>query len=181
MGEEMILAWEILHGEAQQSAEWLETDLEGTLAANIENIGEGSVTGKTRTRIMEQMELTRSQLLDKALAEYGDQAARPCWSWANRDKLSAAWLLTVSGLTAAEFSEAATSHLCLPSPACINRVGETVRGDTKMDIYGDRVRSVAHCGAGYRHRHDLIKHFLLRQMKFAGIQVECEIFNLFVR
>ena len=67
---------------------------------------------------MEQLEQLRSKLLTKGLEQYHDQEARPCWSWPDRGKQTSAWLLTLTGLSGPEFSEAAPTHLCLPSPAC---------------------------------------------------------------
>ena len=59
--------------------------------------------------------------------------------------ISSSWLLALPGvdsnLTNAEFSEAAAANLCLPSPACRERVEDTVKGNRKVDIYGDNVQA----------------------------------------
>ena len=36
-------------------------------------------------------------------------------------------------------------------------------------------------GDGFRKRHDLVKNFLFRKLRSAGVQTECEVFNLFAR
>ena len=130
---------------------------------------------------MEQLEQLRSKLLTKGLEQYHDQEARPCWSWPDRGKQTSAWLLTLTGLSGPEFSEAAATHLCLPSPACAPRVGEKIQGAKKVDIFGDNVRSAKLKGDGFRKRHDHVKNFLFRKLRTAGVQTECEVFNLFAR
>ena len=73
--------------------------------------------------------------------------ARPAWAWKQRDKISSSWLLTLPGgdstLSNAEFVEAAATNLCLPSPACMGRVGETVKGRKVIDMNGDQVQATA--------------------------------------
>ena len=65
-------------------------------------------------------------------SEVRPKSTRAAWGWRQRDKVSCAWLLAMPGgataLSNAEFSEAAASNLCLPSPACRGRIGELVRG-----------------------------------------------------
>ena len=65
-----------------------------------------------------------------------------------------AWLLAMPGqgtsLSNAEFSEAAASNLCLPSPACRGRVGEPIRGRATIDEYGDNVQATALPGDHWR-------------------------------
>ena len=48
-----------------------------------------------------------------------------------------------------------------------------------MDKYGDNVVAQALQGDGYRRRHDELKKKLVRLMRWAGIDVQCEVFNLF--
>ena len=130
---------------------------------------------------MEQLEQARCKLLTKGLEQFYDQEARPCWSWPDRGKQTSAWLLTLTGLSGPEFSEAAATHLCIPSPACASRVGETIKGSKKVDIFGDNIRSATMKGDGYRKRHDHVKNFLFRKLRTAGVETECEVFNLFAR
>ena len=130
---------------------------------------------------MEHLENTRSKLLTKGLEQFHNQEARPCWGWPDRDKQTSAWLLTLTGLTGPEFSEAAATHLCLPSPACASRIGEKIKGVKRIDLFGDNLRSANLTGDGFRKRHDLVKNFLFRKLRSSGVQTECEVFNLFAR
>ena len=125
IGEEFRQSWGKLRLEAAQAAQWLEEELEGPLKVHTQSAGEGSITGATRRLVMEQLETQRCKLLSKGLELYHDQEARPCWSWPDRGKQTSAWLLTLTGLNGPEFSEAAATQLCLPSPACASRIGET--------------------------------------------------------
>ena len=63
----------------------------------------------------------------------------------------------------------------------LSRLGESVSRGKTVDLFGDTVRSAAMSGDGFRTRHDSVKNFLHRQMKFAGISVVCEVFGLFAR
>ena len=102
------------------------------LATPLRGLGEGSVTGATRGEIMAAQEELQAKVLSKALSEVRPKSTRAAWGWRQRDKVSCAWLLAMPGgataLSNAEFSEAAASNLCLPSPACRGRIGELVRG-----------------------------------------------------
>ena len=130
---------------------------------------------------MEQLEQLRHKMLSRGLSLYHNQEARLCLSWPDRDMQTTAWLLTITGLTGSEFSEAAANQLCLPSPACASRLGEKVRGAKKVDLFGDNVRAANLKGDGFRSRHDLIKNFLFRRLRAVGVPTECEVFNLFAR
>ena len=181
MGEEFQRCWGRMRLEAAEASRWLEEELEGPLAVGAASAGEGSISGGTRRVVMEQLEQTHHKLLTKGLLLYTDQEARPCWSWPDRDKQTTAWLLTLTGLTGPEFTEAAATQLCLPSPACSTRLGETIRGAKKIDLFGDNVRAAKLPGDGFRSRHDLVKNFLFRKLRAAGVPTECEVFNLFAR
>ena len=80
-----------------------------------------------------------------------------------------------------EFSEAAATNLCLPSPACSGRVGETVKGRVQVDAYGDNIQSTCLPGDHWRRRHDMLKHVLYRLCMWAGLPCEQEVFNIFSR
>ena len=181
IGEEFMQSWGKLRLEAAQAAQWLEEELEGPLKVHAQSAGEGSTTGATRRLVMEQLEQLRCKLLGKGLELYHDQEARPCWSWPDRGKQTTAWLLTLTGLTGPEFSEAAATQLCLPSPACASRIGEKIRGNKKIDLFGDNLRAAKLPGDGFRKRHDLVKNFIFRKLRAAGVPTECEVFNLFSR
>ena len=142
MGEEFQKCWGTMRLEAAEAARWMdEEELEGPLRVTAASAGEGSTNGSTRKLVMEQLEESRYKLVSRGLSVYHDQEARPCWSWPDRDKQTTAWVLTLTGLTGPEFSEAAGTQLCLPSPACASMLGETVRGAKKVDLFGDNVRA----------------------------------------
>ena len=48
-----------------------------------------------------------------------------------------------------------------------------------MDRYGDNVVSECVEGDGWRRRHDKMKRKLLSLLRWAGLEVQCEVFNLF--
>ena len=165
-GEEMRRAWDTLTREAREAAEWLGSDVEQVFSVPLAGLGEGSVSGKTRGDIVSAREKTRAQVLTKALSLYMPRKARPAWAWKQRDKISSSWLLALSGadssLNNAEFAEAAATSLCLPSPACVGRVGEIVKGRKVIDMYGDQVQAAPLPGDHWRQRHDQLKHVLHR-------------------
>ena len=184
-GKEMERAWEILTREATEAAQWLGTQVDPVFSTPLPALGDGSVTGKTRGEIVATIEKTRAQLLSKALALYMPKKARPAWAWKQRDKISSSWLLALPGpdssLSNAEFAEAAATSLCLPSPACMGRVGETVKGRKVIDVYGDQVQATPLPGDHWRQRHDQLKHVLHRLCIWAGLPCEIEVFNIFSR
>ena len=184
-GDEMKRAWEILTVEANESAEWLGTEVAEVFSGSLSGLGDGSLSGKTRGEITAAREKTRAELLTKALSLYLPKKARPAWAWKQRDKISSSWLLALPGpdssLSNAEFAEAAATSLCLPSPACIGRLGETIKGRKVIDIYGDQVQATALPGDHWRQRHDQLKHVLYRLCMWAGLPCEMEVFNLFSR
>ena len=184
-GAELTRAWNMLTKEATEASEWLGVETEHVFTIPLPGLGEGSVTGKTRGEIVTAREKIRAQLLSKALTMYQPRKARPVTAWKQRDKISSAWLLALPGaessLSNAEFSEAAAANLCLPSPACKGRVGETVKGRKVIDMYGDSIQAAALPGDHWRQRHDMVKHVIYRLCLWAGLPCEQEVFNLFSR
>ena len=69
--------------------------------------------------------------------------------------------------------------LCLPSPACLERLGEVVKGNQRVDLYGDVVQSASLPGDHFRKRHDRCKMKIFRTCQWAGLESEVEVFNLF--
>ena len=124
-------------------------------------MGESSTDGSTRGKIIEERDKTMSNCLKKGLDCHPkqDRTNRPVWSWLQRDKLSSAWLQALPGpdssLTSAEFSEAAAAALCLPSPACVERLGQVVKGRQVVDLYGETVQSAPLPSDHIRKRHDV--------------------------
>ena len=80
-----------------------------------------------------------------------------------------------------EFTAAASTNLCLPQPACVERVGETIKGRVKIDDHGDNIQSTALPGDHWRKRHDSINITLWRLCMWAGLPADMEVFNLFSR
>ena len=122
------------------------------------------------------------RLMDEGLLHIPNKEARAVWSWPEADKLSSQWLLVLPGyantLTSAEFAECAAALLRIPSPACASLLGVQV-GRRAVDLYCDAVMAEAVSGDGWRKRHDQVKMRLLGLLRWAGIEVDCEVFNLF--
>ena len=168
--------------EAAEASRYLGEDLEGVLAERVEGVGQ-EAKGCIRQKITEQVETRRGRLLLKALEQHPDREARPVFSWPERDKHSAAWLLALPGpnfaLSNAEFSEAFAAMLACPSPACTERLGQPVPGGKRVCRWGDVVVTARMRGDGERIRHDAVKMKLKSMLQWAGIPAEVEVFNLF--
>ena len=78
-----------------------------------------------------------------------------------------------------EFAEAAAANLCLPSPACVGRVGEIIKGRVKIDPHGDNLQATCLQGDHWRIRHNFLVQFIHRACLWAGVPAEMEVFNLF--
>ena len=184
-GQELRTLWASLQQEEQQAAVWLMREGQDTLSQELESVGGSSTDGSTRGRITEERDLTRGALIKKGLQTHPQQTRtnRPVWAWLQRDKLSSAWLQALPGpdssLTSAEFAEASAAALCLPSPACKEKLGEKVTGRSVVDLYGDTVQSAQLPGDHWRRRHDRIKIRLYQLCQWAGVPCEMEVFNLF--
>ena len=124
------------------------------------------------------MKNTRAKVLVKALDLMRPKSTRAAWAWRQRDKVSSAWLLANPGpdttLTSGEFREAATTNLCLPSPACAGGVSKTVQGQKKIDKYGDTIQATPLCGDHWRRRHDLLVQLVDRSCMWVGVAAERE-------
>ena len=181
-GFELVEAWTILQREARGMVEYLGEELEGALSWCVEGVGDGSVNGGTRKKVVEQREKLKGLVLKKALELHPNQSARPVIVWPEMDKLASAWLLSYpgphTGLPASIFSEAVCSHLCLPSPACRDRVGEKV-GKSVVDVFGDNIMSAALPGDHWRTRHDTIKMALNSLCSWARLPATVEVWGLF--
>ena len=184
-GQELRTLWASLQQEEQQAAVWLMREGQDTLSQELESVGGSSTDGSTRGRITEERDLTRGALIKKGLQTHPQQTRtnRPVWAWLQRDKLSSAWLQALPGpdssLTSAEFAEASAAALCLPSPACKEKLGEKVTGRSVVDLYGDTVQSARLPGDHWRRRHDRIKIRFYQLCQWAGVPCEMEVFNLF--
>ena len=184
-GVELRRVWNQLRTEEEQAADWLGVVPQENLNVQVGCVGLNSCDGSTRGKITEERDKTWANLIKKGLEIHPkqDRTNRPVWSWLQRDKLSSAWLQALpspdSSLSSAEFSEAAAAALCIPSPACSERLGQVIRGTQVVDLYGEAVQSTITTGNHYRKRHDAYKMRLFQMCQWAGLDAEVEVFNLF--
>ena len=183
-GLEFCHAWETLRNEASQSCQYLDQQLEGLLAAETQGAGSGSVDGSTRRMVTIELEDMRAAVLAKALQQHHDQTARPVWVHPQLDKLSQGWILSLpghNGFTQAEFSETVARFLCLPSPCCQPKLGESLeQHGLHLDAYGDNIMSVSNIpGDLFRVRHDTVKTVLNSFCMTSSIRAECEVYGIF--
>ena len=183
-GEELRKVWDLLKLEEEQAAGWLGEEVQENLSSQVESVGGTSCDGSTRGKVSEERDKTWAKLIVKGLKDHPqqDRTNRPIWSWLQRDKLSSAWLQSLPGpdtkLTSAEFSEAAAAALCIPSPACMEKLGQVIRGRQVVDLFGEAVQSTITTGDHYRKRHDAYKMRLFQMCQWAGLEAEVEVFNL---
>ena len=174
-------AFDAVKEEYRVSSMYLGREMEGVISEGFAAIEEEGY----RSRVVEQRDVTRHLLLNKALQLYPDQEARPVWSWPELDKCSSQYLACLPGsetsFTSAEFCEAVAAHLSVPSPACSTRLGEKVKGRQVVDSFGDTVISAQMCGDGWRTRHTMMEKLIVKKCRWAGVPVQCEVFNLFAR
>ena len=186
-GKELAESWRLLQLETRSAMTFLEEDdeeVEGPLSAAVEDAGEGSVTGGTRGQLVQDKEMLMGRVMLRALEKHPRQGDRAVFSWPQRDKLSAAFLLQLPGhdssLTAAEFGECVAALLCLPSPACSDpRVLGANVGKRKVDRFGDNAMAEAVKGDNWRKRHNAVERKLFSLLKWAGVESELEVFNEF--
>ena len=181
-GLELARAWDSLQLEARESCQYLGREVPEQLSCSKEGIGDGAMDGSTRAKVVKEREELRAAVLKQALSDYEDPSARPVWSWKQRDKLSSAFLLNIPGahtsLSSPIFSEAMAALLCVPSLVCRDRVGEVV-GDSRVDMFGDKVVGQNLTGGGWTRRHDSVKSELNSCCVWAGLQAICEPYGLF--
>ena len=180
-GRELSVAWGILQSEARQCTAYLGQELDGHLAVPVEGVGEGSVDGSTRKAVVQQREELRGAVLKVGLSRLPDPTLKPVIAWANRDKLSSSWLQCLpgpNGLSSQAFTEAMALLLCMPSPACTNRVGARV-GRRTVDIFGDSIMAEVLPGDHWRIRHDKVKMALHSLCIWARLPVTVEVWGLF--
>ena len=96
--------------------------------------------------------------------------------------MSTSWLLAMptaqGSLSAPIFKEGVAMVLCLPSPACSRRLGESIGGG-RVDEWGDVVRCVTLPGGSWTIRHDKTKAEIMRMLRWGGIVSTCEVTGLF--
>ena len=179
--QEFSASWVVLQEEARECSVFLGQELDGHLAVPVEGVGEGSVDGSTRRKVVQQREELRGAVLEHALSRLGDSTLRPVCAWLNRDKLSSAWLLCLPGpdsMSSVAFTEAMALLLCMPSPACQERVGAAV-GRKTVDLFGDNIMSEILPGDHWRVRHDRMKMTIHSLCTWARLPVTVEVWGLF--
>ena len=181
-GAEFVASWTSLKREVPECLTFLNKE-EGfnPLKEETDGAGEGREDGGTRRLIVQQREELRAAVLEEALSRYPDPTKRQVLAWTNRDKLSTAWLQSLpgpEGFSNLEFTEALALALCMPSPACQERVGEKV-GKSVVDVFGDNIMSAALPGDHWRTRHDTIKMALNSLCSWARLPATVEVWGLF--
>ena len=119
--------------------------------------------------------------MKEALSRLGDSTLRPVRAWLNRDKLSSSWLQCLpgpNGLSSQAFTEAMALILCMPSPACHDRIGAAV-GKRTVDMFGDNIMSEVLPGDHWRTRHDKVKMAIHSLCVWARLPVTVEVWGLF--
>ena len=186
---EFQAGWTALTAEARATWTFLEEEPHGILKERLEEVGGSSVDGSTRTKIVQQREGMRHQLLTVALKRHPDKEARPVTVFQNiaDDKCAGSWLLATPSpdlsLSARVFREAFSAHLSLPSPELRDGgwVGKPVgtKGDL-VDPYGDKVMCCTQIpGDSWRTRHDTVKQQIVTEAALAKIPTDCEVYGMF--
>ena len=182
-GRELTRAWCIMQQEDRECSDFLGQEQVGVLAVQVAGAGQGSTDGSTRKQIVERRDVLRGLVLARALEIHPNQQSSPVLVWPQMDKLSSAWLLSLpgpcTGMSSPVFAEAMCSHLCLPSPACGDRVGERVSRGAVVDLFGDKVMSATLPGDTWRTKHDKVKLEISRLCVWSRLQAMCEVFGLF--
>ena len=180
-GKEFSSAWDILKHEAYQCSVYLGEDIKGSLAVDASAAGQGATDGSTRRKITAEREELRGAVINESIARMPTNKTRAVTAWRNRDKLSSSWLSCLpgpDGLSSQAFAEAMSLILCMPSPACKNRVGCTV-GKKAVDIFGDNIMAASLPGDHWRTRHDKIKMAINSLCTWARLPTTCEVWGLF--
>ena len=181
-GKEFATAWQKLKHELQQHSDYLgQEPTLGPLSEDVYSAGGDSEDGSTRKLLMHQIEDIRGAVLKENLSRHPDPTSRQVIALQNRDKLSSSWLQCLpgpNGLNNAAFSEALALTLCMPSPACRDRVGAPI-GKRVVDLYGDNVQAEHLPGDHWRTRHDGVKMTLNSLLSWSRISADCEVFGLF--
>ena len=166
-------------------ATFLGKELTGILSTGPATLEDVRVGGSCRQAVTEQREEWREAVVAEGIRRHADKTARPVRMYAQLDKLSTAWKLSLPGptvgLTSPVFKEVMAQHLCLPSPACSSVLGQVVgtQGGV-VGQFGDEIQSA--CGLPndtWRHRHDALKTVMVNIANEARVPIDCEVFGVF--
>ena len=182
-GRELLSAWNLLQQEEQEASAYLHQTPEGPLIVDAQGAGDGASDESTRKKIVQRREELRAAVFLESARRNRNQRSRQVVSLKNRDKMSTAWLHCLpgpAGLNNVAFSEALALLLCMPSPACRERVGFKIGAHTaRVDIYGDKVMSTPLPGDHWRTRHDTTKMEIASLCAYAKVEHTAEVFGLF--
>ena len=181
-GSEFAECWNIIKEEVSQCYRYLQRGMElSPLNKPAHAAGDGRDDGTTRKIIVQHREEVREAVLRESLSRRRERQSRQVMAWTNRDKLSTAWLQSLpgpDGFSNPEMSEALALMLCMPSPACQDRVGQKV-GKAVVDIYGDNVMTQVLPGDSWRTKHDRIKMKINSLCSWARVPTTVEVWGLF--
>ena len=186
-GQEFGTAWLSLRREGLEICNYLGKELGGHLSLGPEGVDSLEPGFSSRKLLTDQREELREAALKEALLRHPDKTARPVVAYPQFDKLSTAWKLSlpgpVNGMASRVFQEVMASHLCLPSLAIKEVVGQVVydsRGNPHtIGVFGDEAMCATLPGDSWRWRHDSLKSCLTGLCEEAKIPAEVEVFGLF--
>ena len=130
-GEDLRRAWNSLQEEERQAAHWLEVGMQDNLSGGVEEVGGVSCDGSTggncqRSETSTELELSKKDL--RCILARIEQTDR----FGLVSKGTSCQLQALpspdTSLSSDEFSGAAAVVLCLPSPACSDRLSQVIRG-----------------------------------------------------
>jgi len=135
--------------------------------------------------LAQQVGLLQGRLWAARLRAHPDpEACRPARVFLQRDRNAGQWLLCNPGggavMSNADFADAMAEWLCLPVPSCARLVGAAVGATSYVvDAHGDGVMSARLPGDGWRAVHDAYKLELASLCRWAALEVDAEVVDLF--
>lgn len=184
-GMELQAVWQELQKEYREACLFLgKEEEEGPVSLGVGAIGEGSTAGATRKLLSRAREKWRLNTFGRSLTLQTREPVkgRAVSGWKERYKLCFVFLLQSQGphfkLFSPMMAEALTTLLCLPSRACMDRLGEKV-GGSRVGRIRERVICSNLPGGRFTERHNAMKQEIASICAYAGVPVECEPYGLF--
>ena len=81
----MRRAWCKIFREAQSCIIFLEDEMPEVLATPLPGLGNGSLNGSTRSKVMEAREQIQAKVLNKVLEAVRPKSTRAAWAWRQQD------------------------------------------------------------------------------------------------
>ena len=179
LAREMRDAWAAMQAERPGATD-------GALAAPAAAIGIDVASGRVHSKFQ------RVLTAEREAACYADVDARmrrlPArdqrrLAWLSKDVFSQSFVTALPTpecvLPNAEFAEATTAYLGLPSPACSPLAGRTFRGRA-LDVYGNVLSSTQTKGAHWEDQHDSIARLFVAQANENGLAADYEPTDAFI-